>query len=307
MMRALVGWSLRFRFLVVAIALAMMFFGSRELQNMPVDVFPEFAPPRVEIQTPSLGLSASEVEELVTVPLEEALNGVEGLEVMRSKSVPALSSILLIFEPGTDLFLARQLVSERLAAITPTLPSWSSPPLLMPPLSSTSRTMKIGLSSEELPLTDMSLIAYWKIRARLLRVPGVANVAIWGERLRMLQVQLEPEKMREHGVTLNQVMETASDALDTGLLKFSDGHLIGTGGVIDTPNQRLGVRHVLSIFTPDDLGKVTIKDTLGVQLNDVARMIEDHQPLIGDAIVKRRARSAPDCREIPLGKHARCH
>ena len=285
MMRALVGWSLRFRFLVVAIALAMMFFGSRELQNMPVDVFPEFAPPRVEIQTPSLGLSASEVEELVTVPLEEALNGVEGLEVMRSKSVPALSSILLIFEPGTDLFLARQLVSERLAAITPTLPSWSSPPLLMPPLSSTSRTMKIGLSSEELPLTDMSLIAYWKIRARLLRVPGVANVAIWGERLRMLQVQLEPEKMREHGVTLNQVMETASDALDTGLLKFSDGHLIGTGGVIDTPNQRLGVRHVLSIFTPDDLGKVTIKDTLGVQLNDVARMIEDHQPLIGDAIV----------------------
>ena len=99
---------------------------------MPVDVFPEFAPPRVEIQTACLGLSAAEVEELVTVPLEQALNGVPGLDVMRSKSVPQLSSIVLIFEPGTDLMQARQLVQERLAIVTPDLPTWAAPPVMMP-------------------------------------------------------------------------------------------------------------------------------------------------------------------------------
>jgi CzcA family heavy metal efflux pump len=285
MMRAIVKWSLRYRFLVVAMAAGMIFIGSWQLQKTPVDVFPEFAPPRVEIQTPSLGLSASEVEELVTVPLEDGLNGVEGLDVMRSKSVPALSSIVLIFEPGTDLMRARQLVMERLATITPTLPPWSSPPVLMPPLSATSRTLKIGLSSQEVSLIEMSMISYWKIRPRLLRVPGVANVAIWGERLQMLQVQMQPDWMRSHGVTLNQVMETTADALDAGLLQFSDGHLIVTGGFIDTPNQRLGVQYVLPIVSPADLSNLPIKGRPDVRLKDVALLVEDHQPLIGDAII----------------------
>ena len=147
MMRGIIAASLRFRFIVVAIAAAMMVFGIGQVRSMPVDVFPEFAPPRVEIQTPSLGLSAADVEELVTVPLEEALAGVEGLDVMRSKSVNDLSSILLIFEPGTDLLLARQLVQERVNQATPLLPSWASPPFMLQPLSSTSRVMKIGLTS----------------------------------------------------------------------------------------------------------------------------------------------------------------
>src|SRR5688572_13871285 len=236
MLRWVVGSSLKFRYLVVALTTALMFFGVGQLRHTQIDVFPEFAPPRVEIQTPSLGLSASEVEELVTVPLEDALNGVEGLDVMRSKSVSALSSITLIFEPGTDLLRARQLVLERLATVTPTLPSWSSPPVLMPPLSATSRTMKIGLSSQEVSLIDMSMISYWKIRPRLLRVPGVANVAIWGERLQMLQVQAVPEKMKANDVTLNQVMDVTANALDAGLLQYSPGSVIGTGGHIETPN-----------------------------------------------------------------------
>ena len=127
MFRWIVGSSLKFRFLVVAIAAGMVAFGVDRFRGMPVDVFPEFAPPRVEIQTPSLGLSTAEVEELVTVPLEQAFNGLPGLDVMRSKSVPQLSSILLQFERGTDLLLARQLVAERLAVATPTLPTWASP------------------------------------------------------------------------------------------------------------------------------------------------------------------------------------
>src|SRR3990170_1659869 len=144
MMRWIVGSSLKFRFIVIAVAAALMYFGIARLQDMPVDVFPEFAPPLVEIQVPSLGLSAAEVEELVTVPIEEALNGVEGLDVMRSKSVAALAQLKLIFKRGTDLLQARQLVHERLASVMPTLPSWTSPPVMMPPLSATSRFMKIG-------------------------------------------------------------------------------------------------------------------------------------------------------------------
>jgi len=287
MMRWIVGSSLKLRFIVVAIAAMMMYFGFAQIRDVPVDVFPEFAPPKVEVQTPSLGLSASEVESLVTVPLEESLQGVDGLSEIRSKSVPQLSSIQLIFTPGTDLIEARQLVAERIETVTPTLPTWSSPPFMIQPLSATSRVMKIGLSSKERSLIEMSMVSYWTIRERLLRVPGVANVAIWGERLQMLQVQVEPERLKAHDVSMEQVMTATSEALDAGLLMYSSGSLIGTGGFVETPNQRLNVRHVQPIVTPADLAKVTVaqKDGKVLRLSDVARVVEDHQPLIGDAII----------------------
>ena len=180
-MRWIVGSSLRFPFLVVAAAAALLFFGAEQLGNEKVDVFPEFAPTQVQIQTACLGLSASEVEELVTVPLEDALGGVSGVQTIRSESVAQLSSITLLFKPGTDELKARQLVQERLQAASPTLPTWAAPPLMYPQVSATSRIMSVGLSSDRVSLKDLSMIAYWKIRARLLRVPGVANVAIWGE------------------------------------------------------------------------------------------------------------------------------
>jgi CzcA family heavy metal efflux pump len=287
MMRWVVGSSLKFRFLVVAVAAAMVLLGAGQLGQLPVDVFPEFAPPRVEIQTACVGLSASEVEALVTTPIEETLNGLPGLDTLRSKSVEQLSSIELIFERGTDLLEARQVVQERLATVVPTLPTWAAPPIIMQPLSATSRVMKIGLSSDTLSTIDMSMISYWKLRARLLRVPGVANVAIWGERLHMLQVQVDPERLKRHQVSLDDVMEVTADALDAGILRYSDGAVIGTGGFIDTPNQRLGVRHVLPIATPDDLAKVTItqRDGKALRLGDVADVVVDHQPLIGDAVI----------------------
>jgi Cu/Ag efflux pump CusA len=137
-----------------------VFLGVGQLRGLPVDVFPEFAPPRVEIQTACIGLSASEVEALVTTPMEETFNGLPGLDVLRSKSVEHLSSIELIFERGTDLIEARQLVTERLATVTPTLPTWAAPPVMIQPLSATSRVMKIGLSSKTLSTIDMSMISY---------------------------------------------------------------------------------------------------------------------------------------------------
>ncbi|HBG96534.1 MAG TPA: acriflavin resistance protein [Chromatiaceae bacterium] len=287
MMRWIVGTSLRFRFIIIAIAAAMVFFGIDRLRHMPIDVFPEFAPPMVEIQTPCLGLTPEEVEDLVTIPLEEALAGVDGLDVMRSKSVPQLSAIKLIFEPGTDLLRARQVVQERVDMVTPSIPSWASPPVMVPPLSATSRTMKIGISSQEHSVIDLSMIAYWKIRQALLGVEGVANVAIWGERLEMLQVQVDPKRLAERGLTLEQVMKTTADAMDSGLLPWSDGAVVGTGGFIDTPNQRLHIRHVLPIVSAETLAELPIvnRDGETFRLGDVAEVLVEHQPMIGDGII----------------------
>ena len=293
MMRWIVGSSLKFRFLVIAIAVGLMNFGVGRLQKMPVDVFPEFAPPLVEIQTISLGLSQEEVESLVTIPLEQVLAGVPGMEVMRSKSVPDLSAIKMYFKPGTDLLLARQMVNERIVTVIPTLPSWASPPVMLPPLSATSRMMKIGISSKTRSVMDLSMITYWTIRQRLLRVPGVANIAMWGERLQMLNVNVVPELLKKHGVALEEVMEATADALDVGLFKFSEGHHVGTGGWVDTPNQRLQVRHVPPLVrkydnvTTDALANVPLAVRNGKQLllKDVAEVVIDHQPMVGDGII----------------------
>jgi CzcA family heavy metal efflux pump len=287
MMRWIVGSSLKFRYLVVAAGIAVMVFGAQQLRGMPVDAFPEFAPPRVEVQTLCLGLTAPEVEQLVSTPLEQSLNGIEGLDVIRSKSVPQLSSIELLFRPGTNLLHVRQLVQERVTEVTPTLPTWAAPPFVMPAASTTARVVKIGVTAKTLPIAKLSTVAYWKIRARLLRVPGVANVAIWGEHLEQYLVQVDPKRMRQHGVTLEQTMEATSTALDAGLLRFADGNRIGTDGFIDTPNQRLVVQHVLPIVTPKDLAEVAVTKKGGstVRLGDVATVATGTMPLAGDAVV----------------------
>ncbi|MEO5887618.1 MAG: efflux RND transporter permease subunit [Anaerolineales bacterium] len=289
-MQWIVATSLRYRYLVVFLAVVLMVFGITRLSGSAVDVFPEFAPPRVEIQTLSVGLSATAVEELVTVPLEQALNGVPGLDVMRSRSVTDLSDIFLIFKPGTDLILARQLVQERLAAVYSTLPTWAMPPVIIAPLSSTSRAMKIGITSDEYSQRELSLITYWKIRARLLKVPGVANVPIWGEQRQIASVQVDQEKLAAHGVPLEEVMNVMADSLDAGLLKFSKGHIVGSGGYIDTPNQRIGVRSVLPIVTGEAIGLVPINDRKKADgspltLGDVGDVTWTHLPMMGDAVI----------------------
>src|ERR671913_858086 len=287
LMRWIVGSSLRFRWLVIFAAAALMIFGIGETRNADVDVFPEFAPPQVEIQTIAIGNSSEQVEELITVPLEDQLNGIPGLEEMRSKSVADLSQIQLIFSRDVDLYESRQLVQERLTAAAPELPTWASPPFLMPPFSSTARVMKIGITSEELSMEEMSMVAYWKIRQELLRVDGVANVMIYGEQLQQQQVYVDPNKLAEHGVSLEQVMDQTGDSLDAGLLRYSEGAVIGTGGFVQADGQRLDVRNVLPIVTPDDLAKIPLEGSNGtnVRLDDVARVGWGHQPLIGDAVI----------------------
>ena len=288
MMRWLVTWSLKFRVPVVVVAAVLMVLGVRQLRHMPVDVLPEFSPPHVEIQTEALGLSAQEVEQLITVPLEQdLLNGVPWLQSIGSESLPGLSSIVLLFQPGTDLMRARQMVSERLTQAF-ALPHVSKPPTMLQPLSSTSRVMLIGLSSKSLSLIQMSVLARWTIGPRLLGVPGVANVAIWGQRDRQLQVLVDPERLRDRRVSLLQVLETTGNALWVSSLSFVEASTPGTGGFIDNANQRLGIRHILPIVSPEGLAQVPIEAT-GVRLGDVADVVEGHQPLIGDALTNDRS------------------
>src|SRR5688572_13334176 len=181
-MTGLIESGLRLRAVVAIAAAAVLALAVMRVGELPMDALPEFAPPYVEIQTEALGLSADEVEQLITVPMEEGLlSGVAWVDVMRSESVPGLSSIVLVFEPGTDLMRARQMVQERLT-LAHALPKVSRPPAMLQPLSSTSRVMMIGLSSKDLSLIEMSVLARWNIRTRLMGVPGVANVAIWGQR-----------------------------------------------------------------------------------------------------------------------------
>lgn len=289
-MNWLVGTTLKYRYIVVFLAATLLFVGIIQISEMPVDVFPEFAPPRVEVQTPSLGLSSIEVETLVTIPLEEVLNGIPGLDIMRSKSVEQLSSILMIFEPGTDVMAARQLVQERLAIAKPQLPTWASPPVILPPLSSTARTVKIGISSDTYSVMDLSMVTYWKIRERLLRVPGVANVAIWGERIEIPMVQVDPQRMLENNVAIEDIVQVVSETLDVGIIPHTAGSVVGTGGFIDTPNQRLTIRHVLPIYTSQDLNLIPINDRLKddgnpLRISDIGNAITDTWPMIGDAVV----------------------
>ena len=286
MMRWIVASSLKFRRLVLAAAVGVLVLGIVQVGRTPVDALPEFNPTTVEVQTEALGLSALEVEQLITVPLEQdLLNGIAFLETIRSESVPSLSSIELVFEPGTDLLRARQLVQERLTEAH-ALPNVSKPPTMLQPVSSTRRVMMIGMSSKDLSLIEMSLLARWTIKPRLQGVPGVANVAVWGQRERQLQVRVDPKRLRANDVTLPDIVDTTGNSLWVSPLTFLEASTPGTGGFIDTPNQRLLIQHLLPVKTAEDLARVAITTRDGrtsLRLGDVATVVEDHQPLIGDA------------------------
>ena len=290
MFRWIIGSSLQFRFLVVATAAALLAFGSQQLRKMPVDVFPEFAPPKIEIQTEGPGMTSAEVEELITIPMEDSLRGVPGIDVIRSSSGGALSQVVMLFKPGTDLLVARQRVQERLKIAIAELPQSSGMPIMLQPLSSTSRVMKIGLTSKTFDMMDLSMIAYWTIKFRLMSVPGVANVPMWGDRIKAVQVQVDPSLMRAHDVTLDEVMESTSEALDFGLLRYNAAAKTRVDGMLDTPNQRLVIYFESPVFGPEHLAEVPIalknKRRVDVpRLGDIGKVTWDTWPLVGDAVI----------------------
>ncbi|MFN0178081.1 MAG: efflux RND transporter permease subunit [Gemmatimonadales bacterium] len=275
-MRWLVEGALRLRVLVVALAVLVVILGIRAAQVVPLDVFPEFAPPLVEIQTEAPGLSALEVEQLVTVPLEQALNGTSFVTTVRSKSVLGLSSVVLLFARGTDLMTARQLTQERVGRVAATLPAVARPPVMLSPLSSLSRVLKIGITSKSLSQIELTTLAKWTIRPRLMAVPGVANVAIWGQRDRQLQVLVDPDRLASHGLSIPDVERATGEAV-----------AVGAGGFIDGPNQRLSLAHRGHVLAAGDLARATVafRDGAPLHLGAVAEVTEGSPPPIGDAII----------------------
>lgn len=296
MLRSMIRFSLRFSWLMVAVAAAVVALGVAQIGSAHRDLLPEFRPTVVEVQTEALGLSAYEVEQLITVPLEQdLLNGVAFLDHIESASLPGLSSVVMTFEPGTDVLDARQVVTERLtqAVAVAGLPHVADPPQMLQPLSSTSRVALVSMSSNELTQIQQSVLARWVIVPTLLGVDGVANVSIWGFRDRQLQVLVDPERIATERLDLADVIRTTGNALEVSPLTFLEASSPGTGGFIDTVNQRLHVFHEQTISTPEELAQVPIEDDEGAAifrddgtpllLGEVTEITEDHQPLIGDA------------------------
>lgn len=275
-MNWLVTTSLKLRVLVLAASIVLVVVGAQTLRKAPLDVFPEFADPLVEIQTEAPGLSTEEVESLITIPLENGLKGTPWLKTLRSKSVLGLSSVVLIFPRGTDLVRARQFVQERLTLEASRLPVVAHPPVMLSPLSTTSRVLKIGVTSKTMTQMEISELTKWTIRPHLMAIQGVANVAIWGQRDHQLQVLVNPEQLRSHAVTLDAVQRAVADAV-----------ALSGGGFVDTPNQRIAVRQLTGVNGPEELGAAIVDYRAGspILLRDVADIVEGHPLPIGDAVI----------------------
>jgi len=278
---------------VLMAAAGLLIAGVVSLRSAPVDTYPEFTPPSVEIQTEALGLSAGEIEQLITVPLEaDLLNGVAWLKTIRSESLPGLSSLTLVFEPGTDPLKARQVVQERITQAK-ALPNVSRPPIMLEPLSSSSRVMMIGLSPKTLSLIDTSVLARWTIKPRLMGVPGVANVSIWGQRDQQLQVQVDPKRPARKRDSYVPPNEPAAHCCDSGgagagaasagqtcsALPHAQSDRIPRGHSGDVDIHPLGKKGVMLDFgtQPTEIDRVAVRDEEhGVRVADVdgSRLLE---------------------------------
>ena len=280
MLRLLVEFSIRFRGVIVALACVVVGYGLYTTAHAKFDVYPEFAPPQVVIQTEAPGLSAEEVEELVTRPVENAVNGTPDLQSMRSQSIQGLSVITILFNEKTDVFRARQMIGERLAEAAQQLPQGVETPGMAPLTGATSLALVIGITSEKRSLMDLRTFADWTMRPRLLAVPGVARVSIFGGEVKQLQIQVTPERLAAYGLSLNDVLNAARKA--TG---------IRGAGFVETPAQRIVIQTRGQSLKPDELGEAIVShhDAAPVRLKDVARVTEASEPKIGDGAVNGKA------------------
>jgi CzcA family heavy metal efflux pump len=273
-LRGLVEKSVRFRGVVIALACLVVGYGLRVARHAKLDVFPEFAPPQAVIQTEAPGLSPEEVEQLVTRPVEAALSGAGDLDSIRSQSIQGLSVVTAVFREGTDILRARQMASERLAEAASRMPKGVEPPTLAPLTSATSIVLAIGLTSKTGSAMELRDFAEWTMEPRLLGVPGVAKVAIFGGDVRQLQVQLLPDRLAALHVAIGDVVAAAQEA--TG---------VRGAGFVETDAQRIVIRTQGQAVGPDDLAESIVrKDARGtVRLRDVAKVAFGAAPRLGDA------------------------
>ena len=280
MLTAIVQFSLRFRGIVIALSCMLVGYGLYTLTRAKYDVFPEFAPPLVTIQTEAPGLSPEQVEVLVTQPIENAVNGVAGIESLRSGSIQGLSVINMAFRPAVDIFRARQSVTERLAAIVSQLPKGVQPPAMTPLTSSTSVVLVIGLTSQTRSLMDLRTLADWTVKQRLLAVPGITKVSVFGGEIRQLQIQIQREKLIQFNLAISDVLAAAQRA--TGVLG---------AGFIENANQRIVLQTNGQSLTPEQLGSTVVTHTnLGnVTLADIGHVVNAAEPSFGAAAINGKA------------------
>ena len=276
MLGRIVQFSLRLRGVIIALACVLIGYGMYVAFHAKFDVFPEFAPPQVVVQTEAPGLSPEEVEQLVTRPLENALNGAPNLVAIRSQSIQGLSAITVVFSDKTDLLRARQLVTERITETAGQLPQGVKPSRMGPLIGSTSSVLSIGLTSTNRTPMDLRTFADWTLRPRLLGVPGVAKVDIFGGEVRQLQIQVLPERLIAYGLALDDVLVAARKST-----------AIRGAGFIENANQRVILLTEGQSLTPQQLGEVVVaaRDALSVRLKDVARVVDGAEPKFGDALV----------------------
>jgi CzcA family heavy metal efflux pump len=272
---ALISFAIRFRGIVIALSCMMLVYGAYAISRANYDVFPEFAPPQVGIQTEAPGLTPEQVEILITRPIEYAINGAVGVQTLRSTSIQGLSVVTVFFDPSGDIYRDRQMVAERLAVVV--LPQGAQAPAMTPLTSSTSTALVIGLTSERRSLMDLRTAADWTIRQRLLSVPGVAKVVVFGGDLRSIQVQVHPSRLIQYNLGLNDVLNAARRA--TG---------VRGAGFIDTKNQRLVFRTEGQSLTADDIARTVLVSSgaASVTLASVADVVEAAEPPIGGASIQ---------------------
>src|SRR5499433_4214908 len=274
MLNRIILWSLRNRLVVLALAALLIVLGVRTAREAPLDVFPDFAPPQVVIQTEAPGLSTEEVEQLVTLPLETQLNGTAELATIRSSSIVGLSVITCVFQPNIDIFRARQLITEKLQLASTNLPITAGQAQMMPISAPAGILLKISLTSVKTSLMDLRTIADWTIRPRLLAVPGVAQVTTFGGEVKQYQVIPDPLKLKDYGLSLAQVVTAARNANENA-----------GAGFFDTSQQSMVIQGEGRVHSLADLENATIevKNNVAVRIRDVAQVRVGAEYKVGDS------------------------
>src|ERR1700738_3107512 len=276
MLAAIVRASLAAPRIVTALACLVAVLGAASLATVRFDVFPDFAPPHVLLQTEAPGLDANQVEALVTRPLEGLLAGTENVKTVRSTSSQGLSAIQVVFNRGGDPYRQRQVVTERLAEFAGLLPQGVGAPLLSPLSSSMEYLVHFGYTSDRLSPMELRDVVQWIVKPQILAVPGVAQAQIFGGEVRERQIEIDPAKLAAAGLVLDAVLATVRRA--TALLG---------GGYVETPPQRISIQAQAPGATLEALARAVVatRDGLPVRLGDVATLREGAEPRFGDALI----------------------
>jgi CzcA family heavy metal efflux pump len=277
MLNWIVHFSLRYRGVVVVLACVLVGYGIYTAQNSKLDVLPNFVPPQVDVQTEAPGLSPEQVEMLVTRPIETMINGLGQMESLRSESISGLSTITAVFKEGTDIFIARQMLAERLTEVAGSLPAGVKEPVMTPLTSATMDLLKVGLVSEKLSPMELRSLADWTIKPRLLSVPGVAHCIVFGGEVRQMQIQVKPERLVAFGLSVTEVLAAARAS--TGVMG---------AGFVENANQRILLQTEGQLLTPEAIGGVVVTqhDGMIIRLKDVASVVEAGAPKFGDALIQ---------------------